>query len=179
MAFLKRFYLFKIIIVLLSAVFFARTFFMGQDIMNSFLHGFILIIHEAGHFLTPFGEFFTILGGTLWQLFIPMVIAVYFALSRQSFSAALVLFLVGFSFVDASVYVADARARALPLITMDKSTHDWWNLLRMTGLLEYDKVLAGLFYLQGWLFFFLACFFGIKNAQKVKPQTKYQPSARN
>ncbi len=136
-------------------------------IMNSFLHGFLLIIHEAGHFMTPFGDFAAILGGTLWQIFIPLVIAVYFFLSRQFFSSALVLFLVGFSFLDASVYVGDARARALPLITFDKDTHDWWNLLLMTELLRYDQIMAGLFYIQGWLFFALACFLGIYFSRRL------------
>lgn len=166
MAFLKRFYLFKLLTVLLLALFFARYFFIGDDIINSFLHGFLLVLHEAGHFMTPFGEFFIILGGTLWQIFIPLVIAVYFVLSKQFFSCSLVLFLVGFSFVDASVYVGDASARLLPLITMDSSTHDWWNLLRILGLLEYDGFLAGLFYLQGCLFFALACYLGVFFAQK-------------
>lgn len=140
---------------------------MRDKIINSFLHGFLLVVHEAGHMLMqPFGEFFVILGGTLWQILLPVVIMVYFFLSRQSYSGALVLFLVGFSLVDASVYVGDARARLLPLITFDKSTHDWWNLLRMLGLLDYDKLLAGLFYLQGWLCFLLACYLGVLFSQK-------------
>jgi len=161
MAFLKRFYWFKLLTVLLLALFFARYFFISDDIINSFLHGFLLVLHEAGHFMTPGGRFFVILGGTLWQIFIPIVIAVYFVLSKQFFSSSLVLFLVGFSFADSAVYVGDASARLLPLITLDASTHDWWNLLRMLGLLEYDKFLAALFYLQGWLFFALACYLGV------------------
>lgn len=140
---------------------------MREQIIDSFLHGFLLVIHEAGHiFMMPFGEFFMILGGTLWQILLPMVIVVYFLLSRQLFSAALVLFLLGFSLLDASVYVADARARLLPLITFDASTHDWWNLLIMLELLAYDKTLARLFYLQGWLCFLLALYLGVFYAQK-------------
>ncbi len=46
------------------------------------------------------------------------------------------------------------------LLKISSSTHDGWNLLRMTGFLEYDKVLGALFYLQGWLYLFLSlCFF--------------------
>jgi len=141
-------------------------FFDDMQVMNTFLHGFLLAIHEAGHFLTPFGRFFAILGGTLWQIFIPLTFVLYFALTRQFYSAAVVLFLVSFSFIDAAVYVGDAKARALPLITLDPGTHDWWNLLNLLGILEYDKLLASLFYLQGWLFFALACYFGVTFSQK-------------
>jgi hypothetical protein len=44
-----------------------------------------------------------------------------------------------------STYVADAQERALPLITNDPSTHDWWRLLRAADLLAYDDVIGGLF----------------------------------
>ena len=121
--------------------------------------------------MQPFGEFFTILGGTLWQILLPVIIMVYFFISRQFYSGALVLFLVGFSLVDASVYVGDARLRQLPLITFDKSTHDWWNLLLSLELLRYDKVLAGLFYLQGWVCFFLASYLGIVFSQKQEKKS--------
>ena len=167
MEFLTRFNLFKLALVLLLAVYFARTFFLPDfQVMNTFLHSFLLAIHEAGHFLTPFGRFFAILGGTLWQIFIPIKFVLYFALTRQFYSSALVLFLVSFSFVDAAVYVGDASERALPLITLDPGTHDWWNLLRLLGILEYDKALARLFYMQGWLFFALACYFGVTFSKK-------------
>jgi hypothetical protein len=163
---ISRFYLYKLGIVALVASYFVRFFFMGDDIMATFLHGFILMIHEAGHLLTPFGYFAVILGGTLWQLFVPLIFVVYFFLEKQFYSAALLLFLVGFSFVDASVYVRDAQERLLPLITNDIMTHDWWQLLRMMDLLAYDDVLANLYYLQGWLFFGLGCYFGVYFSQK-------------
>ncbi|MFB6272552.1 MAG: hypothetical protein ABEL51_06630 [Salinibacter sp.] len=39
-----------------------------------------------------------------------------------------------------STDAADAQERALPLITNDPSTHDWWMLLRGAGLLPYDDM---------------------------------------
>jgi hypothetical protein len=159
---LKVFSPVKLIVVLLAAVFFARYFLTPGIVMNSWLHGFILVLHEAGHILmTFFGEFFVILGGTFWQLALPIVFALYFVFTRQLWSGSLVLFLVAFSFVDASIYVADAGARELPLITFDKDTHDWWNLLVRLNLLRYDGLLGTLYYVQGLACYLLALYLGV------------------
>jgi hypothetical protein len=166
MAWFSRFYLHKLIIALILALYFGRFLFIQDRIIDTFLHGFLLVLHEAGHFLTPFGDFAMILGGTLWQIFVPLVIAIYFVLSRQFYSAAVVLFLVSFSLVDASVYVRDARERLLPLTTVDPNTHDWWNLLRRLQLLEYDDTLANLYRLQGWCFYALASVLAVFFSQR-------------
>jgi hypothetical protein len=137
-------------VLIAAALFFGRYFVVTAAVMPSFLHLFILILHEAGHIIMmPFGNFMMLLGGTLWQIAIPLMIALYFLLSRQFFAAAIALMLVGFSFLDASMYVADASSRQLDLITIDKDTHDWWQLLRPMGLLGYDRFLATLYYLEG------------------------------
>jgi len=147
----------------LLAVFFARYFLNTDLIINSLLHSFVLVIHEAGHiFMTPFGRFFMFLGGSLWQLVVPLLICLYFALSKQLYSAAVTLFLLGFSFLDVAVYAQDARARALPLITFDSNTHDWWNLLGMLDLLEYDQILGRLFYLEGLACYIAAVLLGLR-----------------
>lgn len=44
-----------------------------------------------------------------------------------------------------STYAADAQERALPLITQDPSTHDWWMLLRTADLLAYDDTIGFVF----------------------------------
>jgi hypothetical protein len=135
--------------------------------MNSFLHGVVLVLHEAGHmFMMFFGEFFAMLGGTFWQLALPITLVLYFFLTKQVWSASLVLFLVAFSFVDASIYVEDALERALPLITNDPDTHDWWNLLLRLNLLRYDNFLGTLYYLQGVMCFMLAVCLGLDFSRK-------------
>lgn len=163
----------KLTVVLLLAVLFASYFFTPERVMPSWLHLFMLVIHEAGHILMmPFGEFMMLLGGTFLQIVIPMVIGMYFLVSGQFWSASLSLFLIGFSFLDASIYVADARARALPLITGDKDTHDWWQLLTMLGLLNYDHLLGWLFYLHGLCFYVLAFGCGIMTSKREITMSK-------
>lgn len=105
-----------------------------------------LVIHEAGHvFFTPFGWTLRILGGSLFQLILPSLFVVSFL--RRSYRPGLQ---VSFVWLDqnalyVSTYAADAQERALPLITQDPSTHDWWMLLRAANLLAYDDVIGGVF----------------------------------
>jgi hypothetical protein len=57
--------------------------------MDAFIHGPNLIFHEAGHVvLMPFGEFMTILGGSLMQLIVPGVIVYVFLLREHDPYAA-------------------------------------------------------------------------------------------
>ncbi len=123
-----------------------------------------------------FGEFLAILGGTFWQLALPIIFALYFLLTKQVWSASLVLFLVAFSFVDASIYVEDGLERELPLITNDQETHDWWNLLLRLNLLRYDNFLGTLYYLQGVICFLLALCLGVDFSRRepATPQLLYR-----
>lgn len=102
-----------------------------------------LIIHEAGHvFFAPFGWTLGILGGSLFQLLLPGLFV--FSFLRQSYRPGVQAALVwlGQNALYVSTYAADAQERALPLITNDPSTHDWWMLLRAAGLLPYDDVIG-------------------------------------
>ncbi|MDX1532156.1 MAG: hypothetical protein R3362_11570, partial [Rhodothermales bacterium] len=113
-----------------------------------------LVVHEAGHLLfAPFGRFLHIAGGTLWQLALPAVIAGSFLSNGYRFGVQVGLLWLGQSCINVSVYAADARTRALPLLGGDPAGHDWWNLLRMTGLLEYDGIIGGAFYCFGLVVF--------------------------
>lgn len=134
-----------------ATLYIGRFLFMPDAVIASWLHGPILVVHEAGHIVgAPFGRFVMLMGGTVLQIALPLAFAVYFGLSRQPFSAALVLLWTSFALVDAAVYVADAQERALPLITFDRDTHDWWNLLLDLRLLHRDDLLAALLHAQAF-----------------------------
>ena len=56
--------------------------------MNSFVHLINLVFHEAGHIIfSPFGEFMTILGGSLMQVLIPLICAAAFLVQQVIRSA--------------------------------------------------------------------------------------------
>src|SRR3954469_3770988 len=76
-----------------------------------------LPIHETGHLVfAPFGEFMQFLGGTLFQLIIPATFVVYFWRRRDRHAASVATWRVAQSLWNISIYVADARAEALPLV---------------------------------------------------------------
>jgi hypothetical protein len=117
-----------------------------------FLDGVNLIFHEAGHWLFfIFGQFMSVLGGSLLQCLIPLGIGVYFLLTRQLFSFAFCLFWLGDNLINVSVYIRDATSMVLPLLGGDGVIHDWNWILSSLNLLSYDQPLGGFIWRCGVL----------------------------
>jgi hypothetical protein len=130
-----------------------------------FLNNANLIFHEAGHTLAFFlPRFFVILAGSAFQVFVPAVFVFYFFVKRQFYSASLLLFWVGESIVDISVYAKDAIVMQLPLLGGDNVGHDWNNLLSMTGLLKYTDFIGGLIWTIGVFVIIFAILFSFWSA---------------
>jgi hypothetical protein len=129
-----------------------------SHIMNRLANPFYALnfgIHELGHVLfTVFGDFMRILGGSLFQCLFPLLWLGAFLQKKWYFAASLCLSWLGINLFDVSVYVADARARLLPLATgfaglseqgndeFYDQAHDWYQILSRTGHLESDLALA-------------------------------------
>jgi hypothetical protein len=98
--------------------------------------------HEAGHvFLGVCGSTLHFLGGTILQLAVPALLVWYFlARRREAFGSACCLWWVGESLNNASIYMADARDLALPLIAGGE--HDWNELFFRFGVLDEPSVVA-------------------------------------
>jgi len=108
-----------------------------------------LAVHEAGHLVfSGFGETMTILGGSLFQVLVPMVFVGYFLRSHQRYAAAATLTWVGVNLLNVSRYIGDARAQDLPLLGGENTIHDWWYLLINWDLLASDLTIAR------WVHFF-------------------------
>ena len=125
--------------------------FQSNEIGRSWFHNVDLIFHEAGHMLfMPFGRTMTILGGSLFQILMPLVLMFAFLIkNKDGFGASISLWWVGQSTMDLAPYIADARALRLPLLgggtgADSPGRHDWENLLRQWGLLEYDIGIASI-----------------------------------
>jgi len=133
---------------------------------ESFLHLINLPFHEAGHLLfMPFGEFMTILGGSLGQILMPFVCFVTFLVkTRDPYGASVALWWTAENLMDLSPYINDARALDLLLLGgftgKEVDAHDWNNLLTMLGWLEYDHRLAHLSYGTGTLLMMVALMWG-------------------
>jgi hypothetical protein len=127
--------------------------FMAMDpatnaIGRSVMHLVNIPFHEAGHVLfQPFGRFLQILGGSLFQVLVPLIVAGAFLARLHPFGAAVGLWWTGQSLMDVAPYIHDARRMTLPLIGggtgQDRPwLHDWHNLLSRLGMLNWDHTLA-------------------------------------
>lgn len=112
-------------------------------------------IHEGGHLLFRFfGEFLAVAGGTLLQLGVPLMLATFFIFQRQVMGTTFCLFFFFEQLLPISVYMADARAQELQLITVgdsDDVIHDWNYLFGKFGVLDHDTQIAHVVRVLGWL----------------------------
>ncbi|MBI4638811.1 MAG: hypothetical protein HY727_20945 [Candidatus Rokubacteria bacterium] len=108
------------------------------------IDGANFIFHEAGHILFMFfGDFLQALGGSLTQVAIPAICALYFLSSRERAAAAVTLFWTGESITHVAIYIADGRLTRLPLHGGPGVIHDWNYLLTRLGLVAYAETLGG------------------------------------
>lgn len=117
----------------------------------AFLHRIDLVFHEAGHVIFRlFGDFMTVLGGSLMQLIVPTAVCIAFLVKRSDpFGASVGLWWTGQSLTDLAPYIADARALRLPLLGggtgADRTgIHDWENILGRLHWLSYDRIFGGI-----------------------------------
>jgi len=126
----------------------ARGGFLLIDYVN-------LVVHEGGHLLFGwFGSRPGLWGGTLLQLMVPFALTCYFVFQRHRSGAAFAAFFFFENFLNIATYIADARAQALPLVTVgdpEAGGHDWFRILSGLGLLDQDTRLAGAVRFLGWL----------------------------
>lgn len=130
---------------------FILTDYRTDAIGQSFMHRVDLVFHEAGHVVfRPFGQFITILGGSLGQLLMPLaVLAALLFRNRDPFGASIGLWWLAQSLMDLAPYIGDARAMRLVLLGggtgRDRpGMHDWHNILSSLGWLEADHTLAAM-----------------------------------
>lgn len=115
-----------------------------------------LLIHEAGHALFSYlGYTAGLWGGTLFQLMVPLLLAIGFAWRGDTFGTAFAAFFFFENFLNIARYMADARAMQLDLVTVgdagDAIIHDWFLIFSSLGLLQQDLKIAAVTRAIGWL----------------------------
>lgn len=154
------------LMLLLWGVKFMLTPPSGEAFSQSFMHLVNLPFHEAGHLLfSPFGRFVQVLGGTLGQLLVPLAVTGSFVTRRNRFGASVGLWWLGQSLMDCAPYVDDARAGQLMLLggvtgSEVEDYHDWENILTRLDLMEYDHLIARLFFGCGLVIMLAALIWG-------------------
>jgi hypothetical protein len=139
---------------------FAYDYRVGE-IGTSFMHNILLPIHEAGHVLfTPFGSFMGILGGSLFQLLLPLGISIAFIwLNKDNFGATIGMWWASASLLDLAPYIYDARHPRLILLgghTGEDGPHDWIYLLSVLGQLHNSQRWGTFVHTLGGMLMFVA-----------------------
>ncbi len=134
-----------------------------------------LVVHEGGHNLFGwFGPTLGLWGGTWLQWLVPFLLAVYFFTERQTTGFAFCLFFFFENWLYTATYMADARARELPLVTTgdpDFVEHDFFRIFSNLGVLDHDTQIAAAVRVLGWCGM-LACVTWLAlrlRAQDVRP----------
>ena len=123
----------------------ARMDYRDGEMGQSFMHNILLPIHEAGHMIfMPFGEFMMILGGSLFQILFPLIIAgALLWTNRDACGAAIGLWWASVSLIDLAPYIYDAKEPQLILLgghTGEDGPHDWIYLLGQFGKVQRSQV---------------------------------------
>jgi hypothetical protein len=133
-----------------AAIYGARLVMMDVpdwEIGGTFMHLVLLPFHEFGHLLfRPLGEFMMLLGGSLFQVLLPLLLGGYFLVkSRDPFAGALMLWWAAAGIVDTAPYVYDAWKPQHVLLTGrtgDTGAHDFIDVLGDLGLLHKAQPLG-------------------------------------
>lgn len=109
-----------------------------------------LAFHEAGHLCFGIlGSTLGLYGGTLGQLVFPVVAALSFWHRRHAVGVALSGVWLFENLLNIARYMADARARLLPLV--GGGEHDWYHIFSRWGVLTRDTDIASVTGMLGWL----------------------------
>ncbi len=146
--------------------------FAPGSILLALVHNVNLVFHEAGHMIfAVFGnETLTILGGSLGQLLIPLIVAVAFFMRRDYPGFAFGVFWMFESLLDVALYMQDARELKLQLIGgLGMEAHDWRNLFNHWDLWRSDQLIVKIVRWISWLGMQAIC---IDMARRVWKQRK-------
>ena len=138
--------------VLLTVIFVSNFMDMpGLLALPHFILDYVgLIIHEAGHFYVSWAnDLIHSFGGTLFELGVPLTLALVFYSKHHLRWTALFLAWLSVGFFSVSVYSADAVDMMLPLLGVSKEGHDWNNMLRTLNWLDHTQLISDIFWSCG------------------------------
>ena len=115
------------------------------------------VVHELGHLALRIAPpWFTVAGGTFFQLALPAGAIIMFIRQRDDAAACFAVCWLAISLVHSADYIADARIQRLDMgmsanfwsmatqqsVRPDELSHDWEYLLSSVGMLEWDRLIA-------------------------------------
>lgn len=136
---------------------------LATDEYRSWFAGITLAFHELGHIVcSPLGRTPMFLGGSVFQLLIPLAAALYLLLrQRDWFGLAVGLGWLATSLFELAIYVDDANRGNLALVGFsDQPEHDWDVLLTQWHVLNHAQTFAAIIKGAGALTWALSILFG-------------------
>jgi hypothetical protein len=97
---------------------------------------------------------------------VPGVFAGYFFFKGNQYASALVLFWLGESLLNVSVYAADSIVMQLPLLGGNDAIHDWNYMLDHLNLLRQTSTIAFMIRALGTLAIFFALVWAVVSAKR-------------
>lgn len=133
-----------------------------------------LIFHEAGHTITYLlGEFISVASGSIFEIGIPLSIAIYFILKKKTYGAVFCLWWLHTALRSVAIYSSDARTKQLPLLGGEAVHHDWAYILGKLNLLKYDQVIGTTFEYLALLVVLYAIFLMVRKIMKSLPHLSH------
>lgn len=161
--------LFTVTLAIYSIALFRDPGFALMDNIN-------LPVHETGHLVfAPFGEFVAALGGSLFQVMVPLAFVLHFARRDDRHAASVALWWTGQSLWNVAIYVADAQEQELPLV--GGGEHDWAYLLAEMDLLRNDDEAAWMIRFVGTTLVVVAMLWGCRSLLTAARRTAAPPGA--
>lgn len=151
----------KILLIIFFIFVFAK--YVTDKNYSFFIDNFNLLIHEGGHmFFMFFGNFLAVLGGTLFQLLIPVLVAFNFYKQKDFFALSFSLFWLGTNLFGIARYVADAPVQLLPLVHVGYGDpiHDWNYILTNLHVLNQANTFATLTFSLAYSMVFISIIYG-------------------
>lgn len=142
------------VLVLAFFVYTAVRQLRSHDFESSILGGVIFGVHELGHLVFAFaGEMIAALGGSLAQVLLPLGAAALMAHRRDRYGVAICGCLLAYSMAQVAVYIADARAESLDLVSFssEAQVHDWNFILERWKMLRHDVAIGRAVKAAAWL----------------------------
>lgn len=142
----------------------------SHDFEFSVFGGVIFGVHELGHLVfAPFGEMLTIAGGSISQIALPVAAIALFAYRQDRYAVAVCGCWLAVSLAQLGVYIADARAESLDLVSFNPEGggHDWNYLLERWHLLRQDVAIGHFTKFVGWLVLALSWLVALDAMQRL------------
>lgn len=130
---------------LLAYLMYAGLRHLLDDMYTSWFSGITLAFHEMGHIVfSPFGRTLMFLGGSIFQILIPLIAGLYLWLrQRDYFGGAVGGAWLSYAMYEMATYMADANKERLGLVGFtDNPEHDWTTLFTQWRVLNHCDTIA-------------------------------------